>query len=268
MKDDGEDHMKPMNDKDHLSNKVSLSVKLTKAGISATATSRAIAAFDRFVGSFLDVPVARLEKLASQIRTKDQEIILPGGKMPDIIADNIDPETRASVMKMIREKQIVRPFVNKYHVVQKTIKKLVTTGAGEEPDDDQDVNPDWLNYFGGYAEKASTETARDLWAKILAGEIRRPGTFSLMTLRFLAEVDQEIATAFEEVGRLRFGGQYILKPDRGTYQGEILDRYRLLEQAGLLDQIYPSDGIHWTTAEPVSEGSILGRRGSVSPNLH
>ena len=162
MEDNGEGFMKPMNDKDHLSNKVSLSAQMTKAGISATAMSRAIAALDRLVGSVLDVPTAYLEKYANQIRTNDQEIILPGGKQPDKIADNMDPDSRASVMDMIREKQIVRPFVNKYHVVQKTIKKLVTTGAGEEPDDDQDVNPDWLNYFGGYAEKASTEITRDL----------------------------------------------------------------------------------------------------------
>ena len=37
-----------------------------------------------------------------------------------------------------------------------------------------------------------------LWARILASEIRKPKSFSLKTLRFVAELDQSIAQMFEK----------------------------------------------------------------------
>jgi len=56
---------------------------------------------------------------------------------------------------------------------------------------------DWLNAFGARAELASSERLRTLWAKVLAGEMREPGSFSLGTLRCISELDPKVAAAFE-----------------------------------------------------------------------
>src|SRR5208283_1459027 len=58
-----------------------------------------------------------------------------------------------------------------------------------------------LNIFERYAEDASSETMRALWARVLAGEIRRPGQFSLRTLRFMSELDATTAKLFESYAR-------------------------------------------------------------------
>lgn len=44
------------------------------------------------------------------------------------------------------------------------------------------ADPDWFNRFTNLAEDISNATMQDLWAKILAGEISHPGSFSLKSL--------------------------------------------------------------------------------------
>ncbi len=73
-------------------------------------------------------------------------------------------------MNLIAESQFLQPFINKHHVMEQTIEELGSNAeTNENPDTDQEIDPDWLNYLGGYAEKASTATARARWSKVLAG---------------------------------------------------------------------------------------------------
>ena len=44
------------------------------------------------------------------------------------------------------------------------------------------ADPDWFSRFTHLAEDVSNNTMQDLWAKILAGEITHPGSFSLKSL--------------------------------------------------------------------------------------
>jgi hypothetical protein len=68
------------------------------------------------------------------------------------------------------------------------------------PDKETDgPSPDWLNVFSSHASMASSETLRQHWAQILAGEIRKPGSFSLATLQVLSIVDTKIAKAITTV---------------------------------------------------------------------
>jgi hypothetical protein len=56
---------------------------------------------------------------------------------------------------------------------------------------------DWLNTFSSYAERASSERLRQHWAQVLAGEIRRPGSFSLSTLQMFSLLDQSLAETIQ-----------------------------------------------------------------------
>ena len=241
------------NNEDHLSNKVSINAQLTETGITAETKSRTIAALDRLVGSLLDVPTAYLENWASRIRSEEQLTSISVG---------IDSEFEAKIMNLIADKQIIQQYINKHHVIEKTIEELGTNAETNESHD-QEISPDWLNYFGGHAEKASTETARMRWAKVLAGEIRRPGSFSLRTLRFLAEVDQETAFVFAETVRFRFGKRpQFLRPDQSE-SGEMLERLRLLEHDGLIDHVTPNNPILWSPGKPGPKGFVTVVEGNL-----
>jgi hypothetical protein len=71
-------------------------------------------------------------------------------------------------------------------------------GSAESPDPIGDVDGDWLNVYTRFAEAASTERMQRLWARIAAGEARKPGSFSLAALRLVSELDQRTATEFTE----------------------------------------------------------------------
>ena len=93
------------------------------------------------------------------------------------------------------------------------------------------VDDDWLNTFERYAEDVSSERLQDIWARVLVGEIRKPKTFSLQTLRFLAELDEEIATTFERwVPAVLFGELIPFPPNTSP---PVLDMIRL-EECGLI----------------------------------
>ncbi|GAC89499.1 hypothetical protein Gbth_103_002 [Gluconobacter thailandicus F149-1 = NBRC 100600] len=66
----------------------------------------------------------------------------------------------------------------------------------DSSDNNDSLDEDWLNIFSSHAEKASSERARQLWGRILSGEVRHPGSFSLSTLRILSEIDKSTAEIF------------------------------------------------------------------------
>ena len=150
----------------------------------------------------------------------------------------------------------IRAFANKKHLAERAVKHLASSSFDTEADpksDPEEVDPDWLNYFGGYAGKASSERIRDLWARVLAGEIRRPGSFSRATLRLLAELDQQMASRFEEEVEFRLRGNVILR--RNELMGERLDRLVFLEEVGLIQHWHPAGGIN-RKFEPGPDGFV------------
>jgi len=53
---------------------------------------------------------------------------------------------------------------------------------------DKRTDLDWFNRFIHLAEDISNNTMQDLWAKILAGELSKPGTFSLKALKVFRDM--------------------------------------------------------------------------------
>jgi uncharacterized repeat protein (TIGR03899 family) len=66
------------------------------------------------------------------------------------------------------------------------IQKSLSYCSSSEVTDKAD--PDWFNTFTQLAEDVSNKTMQDLWAKILAGEISQPGSFSTKTLKVFREM--------------------------------------------------------------------------------
>ena len=110
--------------------------------------------------------------------------------------------------------------------------------ASEPPDDD------WVTRFFKYAQDVSSGQMQDLWGRILAGEIRRPGTYSLRTLDFVRNMTTAEAELLQDVGKFAVtwsGTAFIdardtswLETERKIHQGL---HFRLAE----LDVLYPSD---------------------------
>lgn len=68
--------------------------------------------------------------------------------------------------------------------------------SGEKPDED------WITRFFSSAQDISSEQMQDLWGRVLAGEIKKPGSYSLKTLEFMRNVTKSDAAALEHVGKI------------------------------------------------------------------
>jgi Protein of unknown function (DUF2806) len=90
--------------------------------------------------------------------------------------------------------RIVKQQFNRETVVLKTLENLHRDPPHEAP---TEVPSDWLNLFGSYAERASSEKLREHWSAILEGEIRKPGAFSFATLQLASILDERLASTIE-----------------------------------------------------------------------
>jgi hypothetical protein len=61
---------------------------------------------------------------------------------------------------------------------------------------EQPVDPDWTAHFFENCQDISDEQIQQLWARILAGEVSAPGTFSLRTLGIVKMLTKEDAGLF------------------------------------------------------------------------
>lgn len=166
---------------------------------------------------------------------------------------------------------------------QDNLEKVTTVAAtelnGETTVPDQSPDEDWISRFFTSAQDVSSQEMQQLWGKILAGEIKKPGSYSLRTLDSVRNLTKTEANVFEKLGRLalQFRGHTCivaahdkewLKNERNVLPGE----HFLLGELGLM---YPTDlaFVAFTTESQreetlVSDDSLLViKRGSNKSQL-
>lgn len=124
--------------------------------------------------------------------------------------ENVEAISRATVLKIVEGRSTPPP----------------QRGKEEEP------SKDWLNDFIRRAEDASTDELRERLAGVLAGEFRRPGSFSRTTLRLIAEMDAEVLQVFQTLLPLKVGSTIVRDPSWNS--GSSLANAAMLEGMGLL----------------------------------
>jgi len=67
-------------------------------------------------------------------------------------------------------------------IMEKTLSFFANKAIDKRPD------LDWFNRYITLAEDVSNKTMQDLWAKILAGELSRPGSYSLKALKVFRDM--------------------------------------------------------------------------------
>ncbi len=93
-------------------------------------------------------------------------------------------------------------YENRLFRSQKTREKI-TSWAIEDlqnsppsTDPDKEIDPDWLEQFIRHSEHVTSDELQRVYAKILAGEVSKPGQFYPQTLQTLSIINQNIALAF------------------------------------------------------------------------
>lgn len=79
----------------------------------------------------------------------------------------------------------------------------------EEAANDEEPSQTWMARFLKYAADVRDEDVMQLWGKVLAGEIKKPGAFSLKTMGILSTLDQRDAINFVKLAPYVMGDDFI-----------------------------------------------------------
>jgi Protein of unknown function (DUF2806) len=178
---------------------------VTDSSIPAPIKKNAFKAFGQLCTAAIDIPVAYLEGIATEKRAETQarvKIISTGAEQIAKQMD-VDPEFARVAVKKYGQK-IVREQVNLDKVSEIAAHQIHQDAIHAElkPDETVEIPPineDWLNTFEKEASQKSTEKMQLLFGRILAGEIQRPSSFSIKTVKLLGELDIGAATLFRHL---------------------------------------------------------------------
>lgn len=122
-----------------------------------------------------------------------------------------------------------------------SITQKATINLLDETDvSDEKIDDDWINRFFNYAEDVSNDEIQELWARILAGEVKKPKSFSLRTLELVRNLSMEEAMVFTKVAKyaIKIGNDSMLYKGDDNEILNIIDvsfnEIVLLQELGLL----------------------------------
>ena len=163
----------------------------------------------------------------------------------------IEVEKLKARARMNLDAELVRHQINKEQILKKAEELLRAQEARKElppATDGKKIEEDWVFKWASLAKDVSDETVQCLWAKVLAGELVRPGKYSLRLLSTLASLRKADAMTFD-----RFSNYVWEGPGNTFFQlysketDEFLDKtrginygfYFQLQNMGLVDASSP-----------------------------
>lgn len=209
------------------------------AGLPAPVKTSFFAAFSQLVGGLTAIPAAWLRRHAQAIEDVTSARTTVSSIVSKAVAEGAlqDPMILQAAAEVYLPGAI-RKAKNRVQVAQITAEHLADgcrlDAPGGRPDGKQARSPDddWMANFMRFAEDASSERLQDLFGRILAGEILRPGTFSSSTLRAISELDQDVAADFSAAWSRSVGAEVDFTEE--WRKGEWFSRWRRLTEAGLM----------------------------------
>lgn len=161
------------------------------------------------------VRIAHAEAKADRIK------VIEHAKTEAILANDIDKYSQLSAIEkrmVIIEQKRQANIMNIIGVATQLIKN-------EKDITSEPVNPDWATRFFDISQDISDEAMQNLWGRILAGETKQPGSYSLRTLDTLRNISPEEAALFEEMANfVLYNGSHFI------FNGS----YHKLEQLGIM----------------------------------
>ena len=139
--------------------------------------------------------LAQTERDVEDIRS-GRKTLTPDGQLLDHTAQYSQMEAASSIQK-------ASAIVRRHRIAQEmraevNVSKALLNAEAELEDDPQtpperNVDDDWLFRWRDAASTVSSEELQLLWGRMVAGEIKSPGSFSLRTLEFLKNLSHEEA---------------------------------------------------------------------------
>ncbi|MEX0779231.1 MAG: DUF2806 domain-containing protein [Balneolales bacterium] len=189
---------------------------VTGGSLPAPIKRNAIKAFGELCSALIDIPVAKLEGKAAEIRAETGSRVKLIARAAENIASQMQVDKAYADVAVERYgKRILQQQQNLDNVCAfsateiKRVKAYssssansIASGSSEsaEPRSFQpDISDDWLNSFREQAILKSSDEMRIIFGKILAGEIVKPGSFSIRSIQIMGQLDVKPAMLFRRL---------------------------------------------------------------------
>ncbi|MBX3084342.1 MAG: DUF2806 domain-containing protein [Anaerolineae bacterium] len=153
---------------------------------------------NKLAKSMTDAETYRIEELSKAVHTVKQkygvDIAYQGGQ-PSINIQQDEYVERAITSWIDNQ---LRQQRNRETIIAEAAHQLELV-----PDiSEEKVDPDWVTRFFNYSQDVSDKEMQLLWAKILAGEVAQPISFSLRTLDSVKSLTRQEAEVFSRAAQL------------------------------------------------------------------
>lgn len=172
-------------------------------GVPASIQKNAFKAFAQLCSTAIDIPIAHLEGIAAEKRAETRSRIKIINTGAEQIAQqmHVNPEFAHVAVKKFSQK-IVREQVNLNIISENAARELALKPHGDANNEtkasvEEEISEDWLNIFEKEACNKSSEDMRLLFGKILAGEIHKPSSYSMKTIKLISQLDNQAAKLFQ-----------------------------------------------------------------------
>lgn len=154
----------------------------------------------RLCSSFVDIPVAYFEGKADEIRAGTRARIQLTETAAEQIAHEmrVDPEY-ARIAAAKYGQKVLREQVNLDSISRIAAIELRNYGTLADQTITEEVDDDWTDNFESEARKKSSEEMQLYFGRVLAGEIKKPKSFSVKSIKVLGEMDQNTANLFRKL---------------------------------------------------------------------
>jgi len=167
-------------------------------------------------------------------------------------------DTKIEAANRIRQRLLAQE-IRRQENIDETVREAATflpeSVSEEKPD------PDWTTAFFNHVQDISSEEMRTLWAKILAGEVAQPGSYSRRTLEILKNLSPREARTFQQLESFVFGNYTIFKFGSTTNTldpfGVHFAEWKVLHEAQL---VVPAEDLRITISGGDSPWFTVGKR--------
>lgn len=169
------------------------------ATASSALQNNIVTAIHRLGTTATDLGVAKIQHYVAATRagTKNHEAISTALTDQIVKRMEVDPAYLQAITTKFAS-EILGKRLNVENVLGYGLEEVQKAPKVEaEPKDE--LNADWLNAFEDEAGKASSEQLQRHFGRILAGEIKQPGAFSIRTVRLMAQLDTRVAERFSRL---------------------------------------------------------------------
>jgi hypothetical protein len=151
---------------------------------------------------------------------------------------DLDEQERAFVAQLFKKE--ARAIANQNAAaerIREVLPEIEVKMQALPPVADRGTTSDFVARAESLAGEITDEQVRDLFSRVLAGEVCRPGSFTLKTLETVRLLDQNVARLFQTARCLALDGDHIIHGSDGFLEshGLALDERLELVDAGLID---------------------------------